>query len=424
VIRDGTPRDLVTGLISQVGYKALGFVILALLARQLSHQDYGKLMFALSLCLLTAMITDLGASFDLVRRVAARPAGARRRLTLILSARLPLLVLYLIGLNVWVALTKRDLWPVAAGIALYAVGRELHRTFSSLFQGLHRIVDSVVTYGSGLSVLTLGVVLGVLLDRGLAWMVGCYVIGGVVLVIVGSNLARRRVGRFPLRWWPGGIRRILVRSIFLFALTAMSLVHFSADTLMLGYLTSYAEVARYEAAAKLLEASQFLVRPMTMILFPLSVQLATGEHWARLLRLLHKMFAGALGAGMLACAGVALLAGPIVRIVYSAAYNDSAMVLRVLYLSTPGLYVATIGMFLAASMHQEKRATVAMGVGVALNVAANLWAIPRFGVLGAAWVTVGSQSLIACWLVIEAYRAVLERVSFDAAAGSIEPLDG
>ena len=424
MIRDKTRRALATGLVSQVSYKALGFVILALLARQLTQHDYGKLMFALSLCLLTAMITDLGASVDLVRRVAARPAGARRRLTLMLSARLPLLALYLIGLNAWVALTKPDLWPVAAGIALYAVGKELHRSFSSLFQGLHRILDTVMTYGSGLTVLTLGVALGVVLDQGLAWMVGCYVIGGMVLVIIGATLARRRVGELPVRCRPGGIRRILGRSIFLFALTAMSLVHFGADTLMLGYLTPYTEVARYEAAAKLLEASQFLVRPMTMVLFPLSVQLATRAQWTRLLRLLHKMLAGALGVGLLACAGVALIAGPIVRIVYSAAYDDSAMLLRVLYLSTPGLYVATVGTFLAAAVHREKRAMVAMSAGVALNVAANLWAIPRFGALGAAWVTVGSQSVIACWLAIEAYRAVREHASFDAGAGPIEPLDG
>ncbi len=166
------------------------------------------------------------------------------------------------------------------------------------------------------------------------------------------------------------------------------------------------------------------VAARTVVLFPLSVRLATQGQWTRLLRLLRKMFAGALGIGLLACAGVAVLAGPIVRIVYSAAYDDSAMVLRVLYLSTPSLYVATVGMFLAAAVHREKRAMVAMGVGVALNVAANLWAIPRFGVLGAAWVTVGSQLLIACWLAIEVYHAVRERASFDAGAGPIEPLDG
>ena len=285
-------RDLWIGLASQIGYKALGFTILAMLARQLSQQDYGKLMFALSLCLLAALLTDLGASQDLVRRVAVRPAGARRRLGLVLSARLPLLATYLLALNVWVALTKPDLWPVAAGIAIYAVCKELHRTFSSLFQGLRRIVDSVWAFGGGLIVLCTGVALGSLLDRGLLWMVGCYVTSGLALVTIGATLARRRVGDVGVRCGARRLRGVFGQSVFLFGLTVMSLVHFSADTLMLGYLESYAEVARYEAAAKLLEASQFLVRPLTLILFPVCAQLATREEWSRLLRLLRRMVLG------------------------------------------------------------------------------------------------------------------------------------
>lgn len=419
-----TRRDLWIGLASQIGYKALGFTILAMLARQLSQQDYGKLMFALSLCLLAALLTDLGASQDLVRRVAVRPAGARRRLGLVLSARLPLLATYLLALNVWVALTKPDLWPVAAGIAIYAVCKELHRTFSSLFQGLRRIVDSVWAFGGGLIVLCTGVALGCLLDRGLLWMVGCYVTSGLALVTIGATLARRRVGDVGVRCGARRLRGVFGQSVFLFGLTVMSLVHFSADTLMLGYLESYAEVARYEAAAKLLEASQFLVRPLTLILFPVCAQLATREEWSRLLRLLRRMVLGSAGVGLLACVAVGVLAGPIVRIVYSLAYAESVPVLRVLYLSTPGLYVATVGTFVAVAVHRERRALVALSVGVALNVALNFWAIPRYGAVGAAWVTVVSQSVIAVWLAVEALRAVRARLTFDAGDGSIGVVDG
>ena len=55
---------------------------------------------------------------------------------------------------------------------------------------------------------------------------------------------------------------------------------------------------------------------------------------------------------------------------------------------------------------REKRAVVIMGLGVALNVALNLVAIPLYGALGAAWVTVVSQTFVGVWLIADAYRSV------------------
>ncbi|MDQ3428179.1 MAG: polysaccharide biosynthesis C-terminal domain-containing protein, partial [Gemmatimonadota bacterium] len=123
-------------------------------------------------------------------------------------------------------------------------------------------------------------------------------------------------------------------------------------------------------------------------------------------RMMHKMFAGMAVLGVVAWGVVALLAVPIIRIVYTAAYDESAEVLRVLYLSVPGLYAATVAMLLASATMREKRAVLIMATGVALNVALNLVAIPRYGALGAAWVTVASQTFVGVWLIGDSYRTV------------------
>ena len=43
-------RDLLIAFASQLAFKILGFVVLAVMARLLSQAEYGKLMFALTLC--------------------------------------------------------------------------------------------------------------------------------------------------------------------------------------------------------------------------------------------------------------------------------------------------------------------------------------------------------------------------------------
>ena len=286
-----------------------------------------------------------------MRRVAARPRAALRRASAAFSARLPLVAVYFVAVNVWVALTKPDLLPVTIGIAAFVALKDLYRTHASLFLGLHRIASTIFAFGAGLFVLATGVVLGATLDRSLGWMVGCYVLSGMVTLAVAWRITRVTVGPLRLRFKPRLLRLELGRSALLFTLTAMSLVHFSADTLMLGYLRPYEDVATYEASARLLEASQFLVRPLTMILFPICTQLATAGEWGELRGLLHRMFAGVSAVALIAIGVVALLADTIVRIVYTSVYDDSAPVLRVLYLSVPGFYAASVGAFLAAAMH-------------------------------------------------------------------------
>ena len=404
--RGKTRRDLLIAFASQFGYKILGFAMLALMARGLSQSDYGKLMFALSLCAMTVPVTDLGASTDLARRVAAAPGGARRRLEAVLSARVPLAAAYVVLISAWVALTKPDVLGVTLAIALFSVCRDLYRTYSSLFLGLKQVGYTVVAFGSSLVVLVALVAVGVKTGAGLGWMTAAHVWSGVVLLAVAGGIVRLRIGPIRLRSGWRRMRRVFGGGVWLFVLSLATVAHFAADTVMLGYLQPYEQVARYQAAAKLLEASQFVVRPLTLILLPVCAALASREQWRELRRLMHEMFAGMAVLGVAAWAFVALFAVPIVRIVYTATYDDSAQVLRVLYLSVPGLYIATVATLLASSTLREKRAVLIMAAGVALNVALNLVAIPRYGALGAAWVTVISQTFVALWLLGDAYRGM------------------
>jgi O-antigen/teichoic acid export membrane protein len=401
-----TRRDLLVSFASQFGFKMLGFALLALMARALSQADYGKLLFALTLCGVTVLVTDLGASTDLSRRVAAAPADALSRLQAVLSARLPLVAAYLLLLPAWVAATKPDALTVVAVIAVFSVCKDLYRTYSSFFLGLHRVGYTVAAFGTSLVVLVTGVAVGAMTGAGLAWMTGAHVLSGVVLLGLAAGIARLKIGPVRLRFGWRQMQRIFGGSVWLFVLSIADLVHFAADTVMLGYLQPYEQVARYQAAAKLLEASQFVVRPLTLILLPVCAAYAARRQWGDLRRLMHKMFSGMAVLGLVAWGFVALLSVHIIRIVYTATYDESAEVLRVLYLSVPGLYTATVAILLASATMREKRAVLIMGTGVALNVALNLEAIPRYGALGAAWVTVISQTFVGVWLIGDAYRTV------------------
>lgn len=405
-----TKRDLATSLGSQIGYKLIGFLTVALLARHLDKDDYGRLTMSLSLCAAVVLITDLGLSADLVRKVAVKPSRVHALLTTTLSTRVPLVVVFVVFINVVVAIVKPDLLPVVALISIYTALKDLQRTYSSAFTGLRRIKRSIASFSSGILVILIGVALANYLDLAKTWILAAYVAGGATMLSLGAILFRRIHGpiRITLSW--NTIRANTFRAFGLFALTGLSYVHYALDTISLGFLSTYQEVANYEVASRLYEASQFAIRPVTLIMFPISAKLVSDGSWQRFRSLLNRMLLASAGIGIFAWLVTLALAGQILSFIYSEAYTDSASILQLLFGATPFLYIATVGLFISASQNRERFACLIVLIAIVVKILANVWVIPNYGPYGTAVVNLITQSAIAIALCIDAYRAIPKTV--------------
>jgi O-antigen/teichoic acid export membrane protein len=183
------------------------------------------------------------------------------------------------------------------------------------------------------------------------------------------------------------------------ALTALGLLHSKADTLMLYALSSSTAVATYESAYKLLEVSRFLVRPAVTVFFPICAALAARENWDEFTIAYRRLLTAAGSAGAVVAALVITLAGVVIPLVWGSRYVDAVPVLRVLYFAVPILYLQTVVLFIAGSLHLEGTALKAILAALASNVAINLVAIPRWGALGAAATTLVTEVGLTGWLL-------------------------
>jgi O-antigen/teichoic acid export membrane protein len=168
---------------------------------------------------------------------------------------------------------------------------------------------------------------------------------------------------------------------------------------MIGFLKPYSEVATYEAGYKLLEASRFIIIPIGMIFFPIFSEMAGQKQWEEIQRLFKKMLfrLGAIGSLLMIVVG--LTAGVIIPAVFGPKYDDSILVLRILFFSVPFLYIGMTSSLVAKSIFLEKRTIKIMLACVIVNILLNSLAIPLWGALGAAWTTVVTQALLAVWVV-------------------------
>ena len=153
----------------------------------------------------------------------------------------------------------------------------------------------------------------------------------------------------------------------------------------------------YAAAYKVSEGAGIVSSTFTLALFPrlsrssdpsTNPAQALADAYRLPLRLL-------LQVGFPLAAGIALLAEPVVALVAGREYlPDSAIALSILICYLPLSYANGLTQYVLIAAGRQRLLTGAFVAALVFNVAANLILIPRFGYVGAAWVTVASEVVL------------------------------
>jgi O-antigen/teichoic acid export membrane protein len=400
--------DMGVALGSHLFYKVAGYVTLALLTRYLDKAAMGQFFFAATLAGIVVLFTELGTHRKLVRSAASDPDNALKAMSEVVSFRLPLFAVYFALVNAFTLVVRPELLSVMLLTSAYVALEELYLSFGALFVGIRRLVHNAVA-GVCCRLVLVGLILLVIrTNLGFRAILVAHVAANAILVLVGYVIVRRRVGPVRLSWGAGRAKDITTESFPLFMVSLLTMVHARVDTVMLGFMGSYSDVASYQAAYKVLEASRFAVRPATTVLFPLLAAMAARREWDGLRTYMGRALTTAGWIGLAVGGVVALTAGVVVRLAFGGQYADAAPLLRVLVLSLPLLFVGNIAMMVSQAICRERDLLALLAICVAVNIGANLVAIPRWGPLGAAWTTVGSEFLL-CILLLRANAVWLVR---------------
>ena len=373
-------RDLALSFAAQLAYKLLSFVILALLARGLAPDVAGAWLYALALATVAGSFTDLGASDHTSRTVAADPGRLPQALGALARTRLPLLAALLVLVPAFGLVTAPDAVPYLAVAALYAALMECWRSLAAIFAGLRQVAWTVMGFGGAQVALVAGLGIATLLAPGLPGLAAAYLGSALLALAIGTTLLVRTAG--PVRLAPA--RGLIRRSWRLFILSTLPLVHLKLGSLLLGPLSGYAAVAAYDMGGRIIEASQFLVRPVTLVIFPACAALAAAGARGEVRRLAWPTLAVAasLGCGL---AILGFLAAPLLQaVLLGPDYAHAVPLLRLLMLAVPGLLLGGAAGYVAVALGLEGRALVVAAAALALHAALATWLIPAWGAAGAA----------------------------------------
>lgn len=391
--------DLFFATFGEVSQKAVGYLVLVLLGRYLDKGSMGQFFVAATIGMIAAAVTELGTGRHLIREIATTPQHAMRHLGDVLSLRLPLTAGALIMVNAAVHLFHPALGSVMLLTSCYVLVGDLYFSYSAFMVGRRLLALRLATLLGGQLLLALCVGASVLAGGSLRTVLLGYIAANVITLCLTAALVHSHFGAVQLTPPSAKTWRLARVAAPFGALTVLGLLHSKADTLMLYALSSSTAVATYESAYKLLEVSRFLIRPAVTVFFPICAALAAREMWVEFRSAYRRLLAAAGTAGAVVAALVISLAGVVIPLVWGSRYVEAVPVLRILYLAVPVLYLQTVVLFIAGSLHLERAALKATLAALASNVAINLVAIPRWGALGAAVTTLVTELGLTGWLL-------------------------
>jgi PST family polysaccharide transporter len=368
----------------------LGLLVGAWMARYLGPAAFGILSFAQALVLILGAVAGLGLREVSIRELVR---DSERQATILgSSAALQLAggaLAYALLAAVVPLLRPEDALArsviLVAGIALLFQASEVSSyLFDATVRARYAVMARVVT----MLLLAAVRVMLILLEAPLvafAWAAAAE--AAVLALSLGVAMQWRGL---PLHRLRASSEQMLqhLRDGWPLLLTAVAVVlSLRLDQLMLEALAGDVAVGQYSAAVRIAEPCLFLGGALLRSALPRLLSLEGPAFEARYVEILRYPFYGLLALAVL----IAAASGPLVALLFGAAYTPAAAALMVLAFSIPLSFLNVASSRYLLKHHEQGEILRRQLLGLVTNVGLNLVLIPDHGTLGAAAATLAAH---------------------------------
>jgi O-antigen/teichoic acid export membrane protein len=423
-------RRVVSGFVvlalASLASQAIGFVALAVASRRLGAGELGDYNFALSIAQYVALGADFGVTVLAIRDIAREPARARQITgeVLILQAVVAAVCFgALLALTPFIAPTDdaRALLPIATATMLVTSAFTLHWALRAL-QEMRAVAFSElagqIAFGALVPVLVIGGVEGA---KRYAWL---QLLGAAITAALTVWWMIRKAGA-PL---PTLDTRVLARRLWLSLPIGISFamikIYYSIDSVMLGYLRSIEEVGLYAVAYKLPLALIGFGTLWIAAFYPHASALSVRDP-ERLRRHVGTFSSVAIVVALALAVGATFGADGLMPLLFGRDFGGATTPFILLTWAAAVILVSVNFGNVLLACGDERRYAIGVSAGAFANLGINAWAIPTYGMNGAACATIAAELLVLAYMV-RRFRAVLgpptlelERIARGAAASAV-----
>lgn len=392
-------KNSVTPLAAQVLARVvdLGFAVVML--RLLGPTSYGAYAFAVVFIGYFAIVTDYGLGTLLTREVSRDPNQIGRYLgnTILMRLGLCLAAAPLLAAVAWLYHDRFGL-PLEAVLTtglffLALVPSGIAGALSALFSAHEKMeYPAVLTVLITMLRTAVGIT-ALLLGWGIVGLGAASLVASCVNAIAFWAFAARVFTLPRLTFNLSFSRGLLSTAAPLMVNNLLNTIFFRVDVLLLQSFLGTQVVGYYHTAYKFVDGLLLIPAFLTLALFPIFSRLAETAP-ELLLEVYSRSVKGLLILALPIAMGVTLLAHPLILLLFGEAYEPAVRPLQLLIWFLPLSYVNGITQYVLIALNQQRYLTGAFLLATGFNIAANLIAIPRFGMEGAAVTTVLSEVVL------------------------------
>lgn len=378
-------------------------LLLLLAARYLGAEEFGIFSFAIAFVYLFDPVYDPGLYHALIREIARDKDLTNKYLSHALTWKLIVTPLFILMIYISVNLIHKSQTAIYA-VYLMATSfllKSLIDAFRSamlaheLF-GLHAICVTI----ERLLLLLVGSLI-LLRGGGLLTFCSAFIIVRLVTLLIVVAITRYRVCSFSLGKDFGFLKKLIYTAVPIGALYITLNVYNYIDTVMLSTFKTDMEVGWYNASYKIYEG--LLIFPVIIgtVLMPRLSQLYK-SHKESFSPIFLKGIKYVIIIGVFITFNGILLSDKIISLCFGMEYKSATISLNVLLVGI--IFVFSINFLQTAMITMDKQKIVLYLAicGLILNILVNLYLIPKYSYVGAAFATVFVEGLVFICLLLYA----------------------
>lgn len=209
------------------------------------------------------------------------------------------------------------------------------------------------------------------------------------LIVLSIRLIKPKIS-FDLDFWKNTIK---ISYPFAFG-TIFVMIYFKIDSVMLSLMKGEEAVGFYNAAYNLTTGVGIIHAAFLPAIFPLLSRYFINSK-DKFIKLFYNSFFLITTIGFIVCLILYLFAENIMILLYSKTYLESVYAFKILIWASFAIFIGNTCLVGLGSINRQKINMFILGLAALLNIALNLFLIPKYNFIGASYATLITEALVA-----------------------------
>ncbi len=388
-------------LIGKILSTALGIAAITLMTRYLGAERYGWYTAVIGLMQFIGIMTDFGMTPVTAQMLSEPHEDSDRLLSNILTFRAITAVFFfsLAPLFAWLLNFSRIEVAATAIASLQFMAIAMNQVLLGFYQTkLRLIIHSSAEVLSRIA-LVAGIALVIWRGEGFLWLMVAITVAALLFTAIMMKSAMKMSQLRPRIDWSIW-KTIAIKGWPIAAAVMVNTVYLKGDILILTQFVDSTALGLYGAPYRIIDVVTQSAMMVMGILLPLMTYSYSRGKFAEFQHRLQQSFDLMMLLALPLTVGTLMVADPLAILIFGAEYGPSGTILKILTLAVFGVYLGAVFGHAAVAMNRQKQVVWVYASNAVLTLIGYIIFIPRFGITGAAWMSVFSELYTGIVLLI------------------------